>query len=264
MQLPLPNQFASYTELLEFVQAFAKTQRYAITIRRSRLNKRDKIKNMTLGCDRSGVYRNRLNLTDDTCHRETASRLINCPFELSEPFVRRLNAKQKKIVKQMDAAGSYPREILLTIYQNDQSSMAISKTVILISVPQNCITSGIPSKRNLCSNFISAYKDTHVHQSFLFEPLLYHVSVFALNKIYDELIKALNATPDSSLKPCTEELVDTPPIVLENSVTKKPRGRPVGAENKNKRTTQKDLSAFEHVEKQSRQCGTCHQPGYNS
>ncbi|CAG8570341.1 11618_t:CDS:2, partial [Gigaspora rosea] len=61
-----------------------------------------------------------------------------------------------------------------------------------------------------------------------------------------------------------EELVDTPPIVLENSVTKKPRGRPVGAENKNKRTTQKDLSAFEHVEKQSRQCGTCHQPGYNS
>ncbi|CAG8854728.1 12562_t:CDS:2, partial [Gigaspora margarita] len=31
----------------------------------------------------------------------------------------------------------------------------------------------------------------HVHRSFLFEPLLYHVSVFALNKIHDELIKAL-------------------------------------------------------------------------
>ncbi|CAG8855693.1 18658_t:CDS:2, partial [Gigaspora margarita] len=61
-----------------------------------------------------------------------------------------------------------------------------------------------------------------------------------------------------------EELVDTPPIVLENPITKKPRGRPVGAGNKNKRTTQRDPSAFEHVEKRSRQCGTCHQPGHNS
>ncbi|CAG8754301.1 15429_t:CDS:2, partial [Gigaspora rosea] len=139
----------------------------------------------------------------------------------------------------------------------------------------------------------------HVHRVFLFEPLLYHVSVFALNKIRDELIKASSATPDSPLKPCTgtfrsmmglpcshtiyerleanqalqkadihehwwiqgrhiefldptdllEELVNTPPIVLENPATKKPRGRPVSARNKNKRTMQRDLSAFDHVEK---------------
>ncbi|CAG8854097.1 9027_t:CDS:1, partial [Gigaspora margarita] len=66
MQPPPPNQFASHTELLEYVWVFAKTQGYAVTIRRSRSDKRGEIKNMTLGCDRSGVYRNRLNLTDDT------------------------------------------------------------------------------------------------------------------------------------------------------------------------------------------------------
>ncbi|CAG8836540.1 3008_t:CDS:2, partial [Gigaspora margarita] len=153
----------------------------------------------------------------------------------------------------------------------------------------------------------------HVHRSFFFEPLLYHVSVFALNKIHDILIKVLSATPDSPLKPCTvdpshhveflkptnlvnndhtnlelllqslteryqfwlpyqqasiysqiEELVSTLPIMLENPITKKPQERPVGTGNKNKKTTQRDLFAFEHVEKWSRQHGTCHQPGHNS
>ncbi|CAG8445646.1 22348_t:CDS:2 [Gigaspora rosea] len=59
-----------------------------------------------------------------------------------------------------------------------------------------------------------------------------------------------------------EELVNTPPVALQDPVTSKPRGRPVGA--RNKRTTQRDPSAFEHIEKRSRQCGTCHQAGHNS
>ncbi|CAG8836771.1 20215_t:CDS:1, partial [Racocetra persica] len=115
--------------------------------------------------DRSSVYRNRLNLTDDTHYRETSSRLINCSFKLSAasckniwylkvlnsdyihealtdmsgyPIVRRLNVKQKEIVKQIAAAGSHPHEILSTIHQNDQSSIAISKTVynVMYSIHQ--------------------------------------------------------------------------------------------------------------------------------
>ncbi|CAG8521831.1 14898_t:CDS:2 [Gigaspora rosea] len=52
----------------------------------------------------------------------------------------------------------------------------------------------------------------HVHRIPLFEPLLHHL----------------------------EELVNTPPIVLENPVTRKPQGRPISAKNKNKRTMQRD------------------------
>lgn len=189
-------------------------------------------------------------------------------------------------------------------------------------------------------------KIQHVNRISLFEPILYHVSFFALNKIRDELIKASSATPESPLKPCTgvfrstmglpcshliserlatgqalqqsdihehwwiqgrqiefleptylinsdrsdlqpllqslaqayqfwplhqqatvysqlEQLVNTPPVVLENPVTSRPRGRPVGARNKNPRSTQRDLSAFEYIEEHSRKCGTCHQTGHN-
>ncbi|CAG8751531.1 4638_t:CDS:2, partial [Cetraspora pellucida] len=51
-----------------------------------------------------------------------------------------------------------------------------------------------------------------------------------------------------------EDLVYTPPIVLENPVTHKPRERPAGARNKNTRTARRDLSAFELVEKRLKQC----------
>ncbi|CAG8592611.1 10850_t:CDS:1, partial [Scutellospora calospora] len=39
---------------------------------------------MILGCDRSGSYKNRLNLTDNSHCRQTASKLLGCPFELLE------------------------------------------------------------------------------------------------------------------------------------------------------------------------------------
>ncbi|CAG8684278.1 12073_t:CDS:1, partial [Racocetra persica] len=37
---------------------------------------------MTLGCNRSSYYRNRLNLTEDSRRRQTSSKLLNCEFEL--------------------------------------------------------------------------------------------------------------------------------------------------------------------------------------
>ncbi|CAG8753405.1 33377_t:CDS:1 [Gigaspora margarita] len=49
----------------------------------------------------------------------------------------------------------------------------------------------------------------HKYRIDLFEPLLCHVSGFALKKTYDEWIKALNATVDSPLSPCTRILRST-------------------------------------------------------
>ncbi|CAG8523004.1 16564_t:CDS:2 [Racocetra fulgida] len=79
---PSPGKFKSHEELLTHVRTFAKTQGYAVTIKRSRSGSNGEIKNMNLKCDRGGVYRNRLNLTDDSRCRQTASRLLSCQFEL--------------------------------------------------------------------------------------------------------------------------------------------------------------------------------------
>ena len=155
--LPPPSgQFASHNELLAHVRAFARTQGYAVTVKRSRTDAKGEIKNVTMRCDRGGSYRNRLNLTADSRRRQTASRLLDCPFELfgtrrndvwylkirnsehnhevsedmsGHPIARRLNTEQQEQVRQMSAAGSQPRQILSTIRQSDSSSMAISRTI---------------------------------------------------------------------------------------------------------------------------------------
>nr|CAG8652006.1 14323_t:CDS:1 [Entrophospora candida] len=155
--LPPPiDQFSSYDELLAHVRAFVLTQGYAVTIKRTRTDVNGKVKNVTLCCDRGGSYRNSLNLTDDLRCRQTASRLLDCPFELhgtrrngvwflevrnsehnheasedmsGHPIARRLNTEQRELVQQMSAAGSHPREILSTIHQSDLSSMATSRTI---------------------------------------------------------------------------------------------------------------------------------------
>ncbi|CAG8852626.1 1462_t:CDS:2, partial [Gigaspora margarita] len=49
----------------------------------------------------------------------------------------------------------------------------------------------------------------HAHLTSLLEPLLHHVSTFALNKICTEWIKVLSATPDSPLNPCTRTFEST-------------------------------------------------------
>ncbi|CAG8681293.1 6640_t:CDS:2, partial [Cetraspora pellucida] len=46
-------------------------------------------------------------------------------------------------------------------------------------------------------------KVQHIHQILLLEPLLHCVSIFVLNKICNEWVKASSATPDSPLDPCT-------------------------------------------------------------
>src|SRR6185369_11254944 len=82
MLLPPIDQFSSYDELLAHVQAFVLTQGYAVTIKRTQTDVNGKVKDVTLHCDRGGSYRNSLNLTDDLHCRQSALRLLDCPFEL--------------------------------------------------------------------------------------------------------------------------------------------------------------------------------------
>ena len=68
---PPPGQFASRDELLAHVRAFALTQGYAVTVKRSRTDVNGEVKNLMLRCDRGGSYGNKLNLTADLRRRQT-------------------------------------------------------------------------------------------------------------------------------------------------------------------------------------------------
>ncbi|XP_068339031.1 protein FAR1-RELATED SEQUENCE 2-like [Pyrus communis] len=70
------KNFQSREDLLGIVREIALKQGYATVIRRSKADKY-----VIIGCDRGGNYRNTNLLLEDK-KRKTASRLINCPFEI--------------------------------------------------------------------------------------------------------------------------------------------------------------------------------------
>ncbi|CAG8798316.1 34624_t:CDS:2, partial [Gigaspora margarita] len=59
----------------------------------------------------------------------------------------------------------------------------------------------------------------YAHRTSLLEPLLHHVSTFALNKIRTEWIKVLSATPDSPLNPCTRTFKSTMRLPCSHTIS---------------------------------------------
>ncbi|ERN03501.1 PKS-NRPS hybrid synthetase CHGG_01239 [Amborella trichopoda] len=149
---PTENFFQSREELLKHVRDFAMTQGYMISIKRS-----DKEKRVILGCDRGGTYRSRLSAAQSNRQRKTSTRLISCPFELqgirmsegiwvlkvkkadhnhppsedvsAHPFCRRFSEEEVVQIKEMNAAGIRPRQILTTLRQSNPNLKAISMDV---------------------------------------------------------------------------------------------------------------------------------------
>ncbi len=78
MALPPPpaDVFESREALIVSTQEWAAGHGYAVVVARSKAGK------VYLQCDRGDTYRNRHQLTDDTRHRRTGSRLIACPFSI--------------------------------------------------------------------------------------------------------------------------------------------------------------------------------------
>jgi malonate-semialdehyde dehydrogenase (acetylating)/methylmalonate-semialdehyde dehydrogenase len=69
--------FETREQLLASIQEHALSHGYAITIIRSA---RDR--NICLGCDRGGNYKDRINAEDGAKRRKTSTRRIGCPFRL--------------------------------------------------------------------------------------------------------------------------------------------------------------------------------------
>ncbi|CAG8834989.1 41835_t:CDS:2, partial [Gigaspora margarita] len=124
-------------------------------------------------------------------------------------------------------------------------------------------TIGLPCSHTISEHLISGQvlqqTDIHKHWWIQGRHIEFLEPTYLANNDYNDL-QPLQATIYAQL----EGLVNTSPVLLENPVTIKPRGRPIGAKNKNPRSVQRDPSAFEHVEKRQKQCGMCRQTGHNS
>lgn len=149
--LPPPEaSYSSVHEMLRSINAFAHSQGYVVTKRRSDLRRNT----ITFHCDRGGT-RNISSTPADTEHRRrTSSRLIHCPFKLytqqlkvdglwhltvrnpdhnheasanlsGHPVVRRLQPEQRAVTTQLITAGVPPKDIL-TVLQQESPSISIT------------------------------------------------------------------------------------------------------------------------------------------
>ncbi|CAG8796036.1 10373_t:CDS:2 [Cetraspora pellucida] len=150
MLLPPSATYNSADELLQSVQSFANSQGCALVKKRTRKNHCGKLKNMLLHCDWGGTY------STEAQHRQTSSRLIDCPFELyaslcdglwylevhnlehnhersinmlGHPISRRLTGQQLERVIEMTVSGSGPRKIVSALRQNDKLALVTSRDI---------------------------------------------------------------------------------------------------------------------------------------
>ncbi|XP_057496716.1 methylmalonate-semialdehyde dehydrogenase [acylating], mitochondrial-like [Actinidia eriantha] len=153
---PPPGSFLDREELIQHVGEFALSQGYVVTIKQSR-----KDRDVILGCDRGGVYRNKRKPIEESSaeqsrRKKTGSRLTNCPFEcvgkkdgdlwvltikngthnheplkdISEhPSARRFTESEVVLIKEMTEAGLKPRQILKRLRQSNPELLSTPKHV---------------------------------------------------------------------------------------------------------------------------------------
>jgi hypothetical protein len=140
--LPPPEnvEYPSRKAFIDAMQQHAQDNGYAVSTQRSST----KDGTIYLGCDRSGVYRHRYGLINNTRLRNTGSQLTGCPFSVrgklmdmgvwtvkvcngdhnhgssttvAHPIQCRMTSAIISEVNQLSATGSAPREIIIAIRQ---------------------------------------------------------------------------------------------------------------------------------------------------
>ncbi len=144
---PPDEMYASRSDLLTAVRAWASFHGYALVIARSDQHR------LTLKCDRGGAYRDKRNLTEDVRQRATGSRLIGCPFmatgsesrgqwwfsvrmpehnhdpsssAIQHPSLRRLNQEQKHQIEMLSRVGAPLYTILAAVQEKLPGGQAIT------------------------------------------------------------------------------------------------------------------------------------------
>ncbi|KAL5704010.1 hypothetical protein ACHQM5_022490 [Ranunculus cassubicifolius] len=152
MLSPPTRSFHSRDELLQYVRNFSISQGYATTIRDSKTDKY-----VTIGCDRGGTYRNRMNTSMEDRKRKTSSRLIDCPFRIKgikvdggswviqtkngthnheasrdmagHPSACHLSNEEILRVNEMSKSGATPSQALTSLVQANPELKATNKTI---------------------------------------------------------------------------------------------------------------------------------------
>jgi hypothetical protein len=150
MEPPIEQVFDTREQLLASIQQHALSHGYAITTIRSA---RDR--NISLGCDRGGVYKDHINALDGAKRRKTSTRRIDCPFRLyakklidtdqweiqvrnpnhnheaddnmiGHPIARRrqFTEEQRITIQHLSDTGSKPRHII-SLMRKDQPNILI-------------------------------------------------------------------------------------------------------------------------------------------
>ncbi|KAG5551462.1 hypothetical protein RHGRI_009772 [Rhododendron griersonianum] len=145
-------KFESREELMDTLRQFFAMQGYAISIKTS-----TKGRYITLGCDRGGCYRNKWHVPMERRQRNTATRLINCPFEIrckrlddgfwvlevkngshnhepssdmaGHPSFRRFSKEEIMTIEELTRSGVPPRQILSSLRLRNKKLQAVSRTI---------------------------------------------------------------------------------------------------------------------------------------
>lgn len=153
MDPPIEQIFDSRELLIASVCQHALSQGHAITTVRSNTNK-----NIFLGCDRGGIYHDRINAPEGSNRRLTTTRRIGCPFRLygrripdsdkwelkvrnpshnhttndnmiGHPAARRLTEEQLQRILDLSETGSKPRDTLALIRRQYPNALVTSKDI---------------------------------------------------------------------------------------------------------------------------------------
>ncbi|KAG5542566.1 hypothetical protein RHGRI_022185 [Rhododendron griersonianum] len=112
---------------------------------------------ISLGCDRGGCYRNKWHVPMERRQRNTATRLINCPFEIrckrlddrlwvlevkngshnhepssdmaGHPSFRRFSKEEIMTIEELTRSGVPPRQILSSLRLRNKKLQAVSRTI---------------------------------------------------------------------------------------------------------------------------------------
>ena len=153
MEPPTEQIFDSRELLLASVRQHALSQGYAIITTGANANR-----NVSLGCDRGGKYRDRINAPEGANRRLTTTRRISCPFKLygkripnsekwelkvrnpshnhqaensmiGHPSARKFTEQQLQNILHMSEVGSKPRDILALIKREYPNTLVTPRDI---------------------------------------------------------------------------------------------------------------------------------------
>ncbi|TYJ05205.1 hypothetical protein E1A91_A12G149000v1, partial [Gossypium mustelinum] len=115
--------FESCEELMQWVQNTTFSLGYIIVTRRSKAKENGVVSYVTLICDRGGEYKFK------ESSKKSGTKKTNCKFRLGHVYARQLKENEKKLLVDLTSKNFTPRDILLTLKEQDENNVSTLKTI---------------------------------------------------------------------------------------------------------------------------------------